>query len=63
MVAMTCRELTERLLDYHCVGIDPARQRAVEAHLMVCDRCLRYLGDYQATVRVVQSAIAGPGCG
>lgn len=63
MLAMTCCELTERLFDYHCGAVDSARQRAVEAHLMVCDRCLRYAGDYQMTVQIVRSTVVRPAYG
>jgi anti-sigma factor RsiW len=55
MVVMTCRDLTDRLLDYHCGDLDAADRRAVDDHLMVCDRCLRYLRDYELTVQLVRS--------
>jgi hypothetical protein len=51
--AMTCREVTERLRDF-----DHAERRAVESHLMVCDRCLRYLGEYELTLRLARAAEA-----
>jgi hypothetical protein len=47
---MTCRELTERLLEYDCGGVESATRRAIEMHLTVCDPCLRYAGQYQVTV-------------
>ena len=57
---MTCRELTDRLRDYGCGCIDCAERRTVEAHLMVCDRCLRYLGEYELTVRLARvTAVSG----
>ena len=55
---MTCRRLTDRLLDYCCGEIDPAGRQAVEEHLMCCDRCLRYLLDYALTVRLLRSTAA-----
>lgn len=62
MKAMTCQELTGRLLDFHGGDVDRAGLRAIEAHLTVCDPCLRYLCDYELTIRLAQSA-AGRGAG
>jgi anti-sigma factor RsiW len=58
MQTMTCRQLTDRLLDYCCGEIDPAGRRAIEEHLIRCDRCLRYLRDYALTVRLLRSTAA-----
>ena len=56
--AMTCQELTDRLPDYTSHDVDLAGRRAIEAHLMICDRCVRYLRDYEVTVRLARSTAA-----
>src|SRR5690348_7767291 len=55
---MTCQELIDRLADYISHDVDLAGRRAIEAHLMICDRCVRYLHDYEVTVRLARSTAA-----
>ena len=55
---MTCQELTDRLPDYTSRDVDLAGRRAIEGHLMVCDACVRYLCDYEATVRLARATAA-----
>ena len=54
---MSCQQLIDRLHDYRCGDVDGAVLPAIEAHLMVCDHCLRYLRDYEMTVRLVRSTV------
>lgn len=53
---MTCRDVTDELGAYASRESEPENRRAVEAHLMRCDRCLRYLADYQLTIRLARTA-------
>jgi len=51
---MTCRQLSEFLMQY-ISGELPAELRAVfAAHLASCPECLAYVPSYEATVRLAQ---------
>jgi hypothetical protein len=53
---MTCRDVIERLGEYASRESAAGDRRAVDAHLMRCDRCLRYLSGYELTVRAARRA-------
>ena len=55
MLAMSCQELTDRLHDYRGGDVGRADREALEAHLMICDHCLRYACDYEVTIRLARS--------
>lgn len=57
---LTCRELVDFLMAY-LDGELPERERAgFEAHLAECEDCVRYLGSYEATVRLERRAFEAP---
>ncbi|MEO7270439.1 MAG: zf-HC2 domain-containing protein [Vicinamibacterales bacterium] len=47
---MTCRELTDFIVDYLEGGLAPEVQARFEHHLTVCPSCVRYLTAYRATI-------------
>jgi anti-sigma factor RsiW len=57
---VTCRELTDFILDY-LSGELPAESRvAFERHLSRCTNCHRYLASYQASVALGKAAFEEP---
>jgi anti-sigma factor RsiW len=57
---MTCRELTEFLLDYLSGSLPEAECAAFETHLRECPPCEAYLQTYQATVHLIKVVFRGP---
>jgi len=57
---MSCWQLMDRLHDYQGGDVDGSDRAVIEAHLMVCDHCLRYVCDYEVTIRLARST-AGRG--
>jgi anti-sigma factor RsiW len=55
---MTCREVTEFLMDYLDGGMPEALRAAFEGHLAVCSNCRTFLAQYQATIRAAHAALA-----
>ncbi len=49
---MTCRELTEFLIDYVDGSLAPAERAAFDAHLGECPDCVTYLRNYEETIRL-----------
>ena len=47
---MTCRELTDFIVDYLEGGLAPEVHARFEHHLMICPACVRYLTAYRATI-------------
>lgn len=47
---MTCRELTDFILDYLSGELAPPTRATFEEHLAVCEDCVRYLDNYQQAV-------------
>jgi anti-sigma factor RsiW len=47
---MTCRQVTEFLMDYLSAELPPTQQAAFEKHLEVCPECVAYLKSYKRTV-------------
>jgi anti-sigma factor RsiW len=54
--AITCRELTDFLLQYLAGEIRGRRRAVFEAHLAVCDECVAYVRGYEEAVRLGREA-------
>jgi anti-sigma factor RsiW len=54
---MTCRELTDFILDYVAGELPAALREAFERHLAVCPNCVTYLATYRLTVRAGKEAL------
>jgi anti-sigma factor RsiW len=57
---MTCREMTELLLDYCNGELDNEVCRQLREHLDICPPCVTYLETYQITIRVSRQLPAAP---
>ena len=53
---MTCRELTELLVEYYEGNLDPDVQEVMERHREICPQCEGFLKTYQATIRLTAGA-------
>jgi len=53
---MTCREVTDFLLDYLEGELSGEVLRVFEAHLAGCEACVAYLASYRRAVRLGASA-------
>lgn len=49
---ITCRHLTEFLMDYLAGTLPPGEAAVFEQHLSLCEACRRYLRSYEQTVRL-----------
>lgn len=49
---MTCRELTEFLIDYVDGSLAPAARAAFDEHLARCPDCVAYVRNYEETIRL-----------
>lgn len=49
---MTCRELTELLLDYVAGELSDEQRFRFDEHLRHCSTCLVYLETYQLTIQI-----------
>jgi anti-sigma factor RsiW len=47
---MTCRELTDFVLDYLAGDLPVPLRQAFDHHLDACDNCRVYLATYEATI-------------
>ena len=57
---MTCRELTEFLIDYRSGGLTPEQRARFELHLADCAECVTYLRSYEGTIRLARGALGSP---
>lgn len=60
MSELTCRDVADFLMAYLDRELDPPERAAFEAHLAVCDECVRYLRAYERTVRLAKAAGQDP---
>lgn len=57
---MTCREISEFLLEYTSGELDPAVRAEFEEHIRLCENCQEYLRQYRATISATQAAAGRP---
>ena len=57
---MTCRELTDFLLDHVEGALPPEVASDFEEHLAECSSCRAYLGNYAATIRLGRASAEEP---
>jgi len=55
---VTCRQFAGFVIGYLDDELQDEQRRRFDAHLAECPDCERYLREYQATVRAVQTACA-----
>ncbi len=53
---MTCRELTELLVEYYDGSLDSDIQEVMDRHREICPQCEGFLRTYQATIRLTEGA-------
>jgi predicted anti-sigma-YlaC factor YlaD len=53
---MTCRELTDFIMDYLSGDMSPALADVFERHLKLCPNCRTYLTNYEVTVKASKAA-------
>lgn len=53
---LSCRDVAGFLMAYLDRELDPRQRAAFDAHLAICDECVRYLRSYDRTVRLARSA-------
>lgn len=58
MTDLTCREVSDFLLDYLEDELAPQERAAFERHLQHCDECVVYIRQYEAGVRLGRAAMA-----
>jgi len=54
--AMTCRQTILHLLDYAEGRLEARKRKALEAHLVMCLRCVEFLDSYRRTPAIVRRA-------
>lgn len=52
---IACNELVELLTEYLEGTLPPSEVAAIEAHLAICEGCLRYLDQMRATIDALGS--------
>ena len=55
---VTCRDLSDFLMDYDSGELPETQKRLFEEHLDECPDCVRYLASYRATIKLGKSAFA-----
>lgn len=60
MSELTCRDVVDFLMDYMEGGLDAPQRAEFETHLTLCDDCVAYLRQYEATVRLGKAAFDRP---
>ncbi len=53
---MTCRQLTDFIIDYRSGTLSPDIHAQFEAHLADCPDCVTYLKTYEETIRLARGA-------
>ena len=56
MLAMTCRELADFLMDYLNAELPSEVRQAFDRHLAVCPNCVAYLKTYRTTIELGRRA-------
>ncbi len=56
MLAMTCRELADFLMDYLDGDLPPDVRLVFDQHLSVCPNCVAYVKTYRTTIELGQRA-------
>jgi anti-sigma factor RsiW len=56
---MTCRELTDFLIDYVEGGLTAAERARFDEHLGECPVCVTYLRNYVETIRLGKAVCTG----
>ena len=57
---MTCRELSEFLMEYVSGELPPDQRQAFAEHLEACPECVTYLKSYEDTVKLGKAAFRSP---
>ena len=57
---ITCRVLTELLIDFVSNELPPEHRAHVEQHLSRCPPCVAYLESYQLTIKMTRQLPAAP---
>jgi anti-sigma factor ChrR (cupin superfamily) len=57
---MTCRELTELLVEYYEGDLDPDVQEVMDRHREICPYCEGFLRTYKATILLTEEALRQP---
>jgi anti-sigma factor RsiW len=52
---LTCQEIVELVTDYLEGAMDAGIRAAFEAHLVICDGCVHYLDQLEATISLAGS--------
>ena len=52
---ITCREVTDLILDYVTGELNPRSTEEFKSHLRKCPDCIAFLSTYQKTVQATQS--------
>ena len=58
MLAMTCRELADFLMDYLNEDLPDDVRAAFDRHLALCPNCRTYLANYEDTIKLGKAAFA-----
>ncbi len=57
---MTCRELSDLLVDFVSGELPPEHQDRVEKHLKACPPCVAYFESYQTTIKLTRKLPCDP---
>ena len=57
---MTCREVTDFLMEYLAGELPPEQHKVFTEHLDVCPQCVAYLKSYEEAVRLGKAALSQP---
>jgi anti-sigma factor RsiW len=57
---MTCRVMTQLLIDFVSGELPPEHHAQVEQHLQACPPCVAYLQTYQHTIRLARQLPCEP---